>query len=458
MLVKEYLGLSRAVGSLVFVENISEVSYDELVEIKMDDGTVRHGKVIEINKNVAVIQVFEGTGGINLVKTGVRFLGKPFAVNVSLKMLGRMFNAFAEPIDKGPRIASEKVRDVNGQPINPVSREYPRDCIQTGVSAIDIPCTLVRGQKLPIFSGNGLPHNMLAAQIARQANISEKEGEKFAIVFAAMGITKDTAEFFKKSFEESGAFNKVVMFQNLADDPPIERLILPRTALTVAEYFAFDEDYHVLVIMTDVTNYCEALREISSSRNEVPSRKGYPGYLYSDLAALYERAGRIKGRDGSITQIPILTMPNDDITHPVPDMTGYITEGQIVLSRSLMQKGVYPPINILPSLSRLMKDGIGSGKTREDHAIVASQINATYERAQDIAALASVIGEEELSDTDRKILDFSKQLEKVFIGQGEHEKRTFTESLEIAWQLFSSLPKIALERVPEELIKKYLKS
>ncbi|OFZ78250.1 MAG: V-type ATP synthase subunit B [Bdellovibrionales bacterium RIFOXYD1_FULL_53_11] len=455
-MARQYEGVSSIAGPLVVVEGITDVAYDELIEIHSASGR-RRGKVIEVSKDKAIVQVFEGTVGLNLKGVTVKFLGKPFELTMSESMLGRTFNALGEAIDGGPQIVSTVKKDVNGEPINPVAREYPRDCIQTGISAIDILMTLVRGQKLPVFSGNGLPHNELASQIARQANISGKGGnDKFAVIFATMGATHDTAEFFKRSFEESGAFGKVVMFLNLADDPSIERIIVPRSALTTAEYFAYELGYHVLVIMTDITNYCESLREISSYRGEVPSRKGYPGYLYSDLATLYERAGKIHGKNGSITQIPIMTMPNDDITHPVPDMTGYITEGQIVLSRSLLQKGVYPPINILPSLSRLMKDGIGEGRTRDDHQSVASQLNALYSKAQDVAALASVIGEDELNDNDRKILEFSRAYESRFVKQGQQENRSFIESLDLSWDLFKALPKDTLERLPDQLMEKYL--
>jgi len=457
VLARQYQGINSVSGPLIVVEGVKDVGFDELIEIQTKQGR-RRGKVIEINNDRAIVQVFEGTTGLNLKDVTVKFLGKPFELTLSENMLGRTFNALGEPIDGGPAIVSNVKKDVNGEPINPVAREYPRDCIQTGISAIDILSTLVRGQKLPVFSGNGLPHNELASQIARQSNITSKDGsEKFAVIFATMGVTHDTAEYFKRTFEESGAFNKVVMFLNLADDPSIERIIVPRSALTTAEYFAFELDYHVLVIMTDITNYCESLREISSYRGEVPSRKGYPGYLYSDLATLYERAGKVHGKKGSITQIPIMTMPNDDITHPVPDMTGYITEGQIVLSRSLNQKGVYPPINILPSLSRLMKDGIGEGRTRDDHPAVAAQLNSTYSKAQDVAALASVIGEEELSNNDRKILAFSRAFEERFIKQGVYENRTFTDSLNLSWELFKQLPKPVLERLPDDIISKYLK-
>jgi len=426
------------------------------VLVKCSDGSVRNGKVIEVTNKHAVVQVYEGIKGVNLNDTSIKFLDRQFELKVSLDMLGRTFNALGKPLDGGPEIASNLKLNVNGAPINPASRIYPRNCVQTGISAIDILCTLVRGQKLPIFSGDGLPHNLLAAQIARQANVAEKSGEKFAVIFGAMGVKNDTAEFFKKSFQESGAFNKVVMFLNVANDPIIERLIIPRSALTTAEYFAFEHNYNVLVILTDMTNYCEALREISASRGEVPSRKGYPGYLYSDLASIYERAGMINGKTGSITQIPILTMPNDDITHPVPDMTGYITEGQIVLSRQLYKKNVYPPINILSSLSRLMKDGIGAGKTRDDHDRAASQLNALYSQAQEIEALVSVIGEEALSETDKKILDFSRNFEKLFINQGLIENRTFENSLNLVWELFrKNLTASQLERIPEELIEKF---
>jgi V/A-type H+/Na+-transporting ATPase subunit B len=451
----QYLGLAEVAGPLVVVDGVDGVAYDEMVEIRTATGS-RRGRVIEVGNGKAVVQVFEGSGGIGLADTTVQFTGGPLEVALSVDMLGRVFDAIGEPLDGGPPVLSDVRRDVNGQPLNPVSREYPRDCIRTGISSIDILMTLVRGQKLPIFSGNGLPHNALAAQIARQANITEKSSEKLAVVFATMGVTHDTAEFFRRSFEESGAASKTIMFLNLADDPSVERLIVPRTALTCAEFLAFDHDFHVLVILTDLTNYCEALREISVSRGEVPSRKGYPGYLYSDLASLYERAGRIRGRQGSITQIPILTMPNDDITHPVPDMTGYITEGQIVLSRALHQRGIYPPVNILPSLSRLMKDGIGPGRTRGDHPAVASQLNATYARAQDVQALASVIGEEDLPEADRKVLEFARQFESRFLRQKSDENRSLEQSLDLAWELFRLLPPSALDRLPAAEVQKRL--
>ncbi|MBP7653073.1 V-type ATP synthase subunit B [Candidatus Dependentiae bacterium] len=457
MLLKEYKGITKSSGNLIVIENISGVGYDELVQIQLHDDSRRTGKVIEVTDSFAVVQVFEGTKDLNLAETKIKFFGKPFELPVSAEMLGRTFNALGKPLDDGPEILSSVKKNVNGEPINPVSRSYPKDCIQTGVSAIDILATLIRGQKLPIFSTEGLPHNMLAAQIARQANITDKANDKFAVVFGAMGIKNDTAYYFRNSFEESGAFNKVVMFLNLANDPIIERIMIPRSALTTAEFLAFEEDYHVLVILTDMTNYCEALRELSSSRGEVPSRKGFPGYLYSDLSTIYERAGRLHGKSGSITQIPILTMPNDDITHPIPDMTGYITEGQIVLSKSLFKKNIYPPVNILSSLSRLMKDGIGEGKTRDDHDKVASQLNALYSQSQEIASLVAVIGEESLNETDKIILDFSRSFEQVFINQSYSENRTIEESLNIVWELFSKLPVSLFERIPDSILKKYYK-
>ena len=450
MLFKEYKGLSKSSGNIIIIENVSGIGFDELVQIQISDNTRRTGKVIEVSEKFAVVQVFEGTKDLNLAETKIKFSGKPFELPVSIEMLGRTFNALGKPLDDGPEILSDIKKN-----INPVSRSYPKDCIQTGISAIDILATLIRGQKLPIFSSDGLPHNLLAAQIVKQANVTDKTNDRFAIVFGAMGIKNDTAHFFRNSFEESGAFNKVVMFLNLANDPIIERIMIPRSALTTAEFLAFEQNYHVLVILTDMTNYCEALRELSSSRGEVPSRKGFPGYLYSDLAAIYERAGRMHGRSGSITQIPILTMPNEDITHPIPDMTGYITEGQIVLSKPLYKKNVYPPINILSSLSRLMKDGIGEGKTRDDHDKVASQLNALYSQAQEIAALVAVIGEESLNETDRQILEFSRQFETLFINQDYTENRSIIESLDLVWELFSKLPVSLFERIPNSIIEKY---
>ncbi|MCD6239953.1 V-type ATP synthase subunit B [Candidatus Bathyarchaeota archaeon] len=450
----EYVGVSRISGPIIIVENVRGVGYDEVVEVITPSGETRRGKVLEVTKKMAVVQVFEGTTGLSSTETRVRFLGKPLEIPVSTDMLGRIMNSFGEPIDGHPKPFTEELRDVNGAPLNPTAREYPRDFIQTGISAIDGMCSLVRGQKLPIFSGSGLSHNELAAQIVRQAQI-RGEGEEFYIIFVAMGLRHDEAAFFRKSFEETGAIKNVAMFLNLAEDPPVERLITPRAGLTLAEYLAFEQEAHVLVVLTDMTNYCEALREVSSAMEEIPSRKGYPGYMYSDLASIYERAGRISGRKGSITQMPILTMPNDDITHPIPDLTGYITEGQIVLERDLEKKGIYPPINVLLSLSRLMKDGIGKGRTREDHADVASQLYAAYAQCNEIRALATIIGEEGLSSRDRDYLKFGEEFERRFIGQRKDENRTIEQTLEIAWDLLSILPEDELTRIHPEYIKKY---
>ncbi len=453
--VKEYIGLQKIKGPLIFIGGIKNVGYDEMVEITSPNGDKLHGRVLEIGSDIAVVEVFEGTGGLSIPQTKVRFLGESLKLPVTTDMLGRVFNGIGMPIDGGAEPITDIHRDINGAPINPIIREYPRDFIQTGISAIDQMNTLVRGQKLPIFSGSGLPHNQLAAQIVRQAKILGEE-EEFAIVFAAVGVKHDVAEVFRKSFQESGALKNVVMFLNLADDPSIERLVTPRCALTMAEYLAFDQGMHVLVIITDMTNYCESLREISTSKGEVPSRKGYPGYLYSDLSSIFERAGKIKGRPGSITQIPILTMPNDDITHPIPDLTGYITEGQIVLSRDLDKKGIYPPINVLPSLSRLMNDGIGKGKTREDHMNLSSQLYSAYATTKQVEMLASVIGEEELSKVDKKYLEFGEKFEAQFITQGIDVDRSIFESLDLGWELLSILPRAELVRVKEEQIEKYL--
>lgn len=453
--VKEYIGLQKIKGPLIFIGGIKNVGFDEMVEITSPDGNKLHGRVLEIGSDIAVVEVFEGTGGLSIPQTKVRFLGESLKLPVTTDMLGRVFNGIGMPIDGGAEPITDIHRDINGAPINPIIREYPRDFIQTGISAIDQMNTLVRGQKLPIFSGSGLPHNQLAAQIVRQAKILGEE-EEFAIVFAAVGVKHDVAEVFRKSFQESGALKNVVMFLNLADDPSIERLVTPRCALTMAEYLAFDQGMHVLVIITDMTNYCESLREISTSKGEVPSRKGYPGYLYSDLSSVFERAGKIKGRPGSITQIPILTMPNDDITHPIPDLTGYITEGQIVLSRDLDKKGIYPPINVLPSLSRLMNDGIGKGKTREDHMNLSSQLYSGYATTKQVEMLASVIGEEELSKVDKKYLEFGEKFEAKFINQGIDADRSIFESLDLGWELLSILPRAELVRVKEEQIEKYL--
>ncbi len=452
--VREYTRVREIKGPLLIVEGVSNVAYDEIVEVELASGEKRRGRVLDVQRGVAVVQVFEGTTGITTTGTKVRFLGRPLEIPVSEDMLGRIFNGLGEPIDNGPPIVAEDERDVNGAPLNPSERAYPEDFIQTGVSAIDGMNTLVRGQKLPIFSGSGLPHNVLAAQIARQATVRGEE-EEFAVVFAAIGIKYDDFIFFKKFFEETGALNRVAMFVNLADEPAMIRLVTPRAALTLAEYLAYERDMHVLVILTDMTNYAEALREISAAREEVPGRQGYPGYLYSDLASIYERAGRVKGKNGSITQMPILTMPNDDITHPIPDLTGYITEGQIVLSRELYNRGIYPPINVLMSLSRLMKEGIGPGKTREDHADVSNQLYAAYSRGVELRSLAAVVGEESLSPVDRKYLEFADLFEKKFLKQGERENRTIEQTLDIAWDILSILPEEELTNIKEKHIKKY---
>jgi len=452
---QEVAGVARVEGPIVVVGGVGNVGYDEVAEIIDPKGRIRRGRVLEVGEGVAVVEVFAGTTGLSIEDTHVRFLGRPMRLPVSTEMLGRVFDGLGEPIDGGPEPLAERWADVNGQPINPTARVYPRDYIQTGISAVDGMNTLVLGQKLPLFSGSGLPHDQLAAQIVRQATIPGSEEESFAIVFAAMGVKHDVAEFFRRSFATSGALTRVAMFLNLADDPPIERLVTPRAALTLAEFLAFERGMHVLVVLTDMTNYCEALRQISNIRGEVPSRKGYPGYLYSDLASIYERTGRIEGSDGSITQLPILTMPNDDITHPVPDLTGYITEGQIVLSRELFQRGIYPPISVLPSLSRLMKDGIGEGRTRADHAHLSAQLYASYAHVQDVRALASVIGEEELTTVDQRYLKFGQAFEREFIGQGATENRTIEETLEVGWRVLSILPQEELTRVTEEEIKEY---
>ncbi|MCX8196549.1 MAG: ATP synthase subunit B [Acidilobaceae archaeon] len=452
--VREYAKVSEIRGPLLIVEGVSGVSYDEIVEVELENGDKRRGKVLEVSRRAAVVQVFEGTTGISLHGTTVRFLGKTLEIPVSDDMLGRIFNSLGEPIDGGPKIIPEEMRDINGAPLNPYARAYPSEFIQTGISAIDGMNSLVRGQKLPIFSGSGLPHNTLAAQIARQATVRGKE-EEFAVVFAAMGIKYDYFLFFRRFFEETGALSRVAMFVNLANEPAMMRLLTPRAALTLAEYLAFSRDMHVLVILTDMTSYAEALREISSAREEVPGRQGYPGYMYSDLASIYERAGRAHGKKGSITQMPILTMPNDDITHPIPDLTGYITEGQIVLSRDLHNKGIYPPINVLMSLSRLMKEGIGKGKTREDHAEVSNQLYAAYSRGVEVRGLATIVGEESLSERERKYLKFADLFERQFLSQGERENRSIEETLEIAWNILSTLPEEELTNIREEYIRKY---
>ena len=451
---REYQGIQQVVGPLLFIENIHNVGYNELVEITDAHGRERLGVVLESGRGAAVVQVFEGTTGLSLRDTRVRFRGEPLRLPVHREMLGRVFDGLGRPIDGGPVVVAEMHRNVNGSPINPTARTYPTQFIQTGISAIDGMYTLVRGQKLPVFSGAGLPHNQVTAQIVRQAKITG-EDVHFAIVFAAMGVKHDVARYFVDNFQETGVLENVVMFLSLADAPSVERLMTPRTALTMAEYLAFDEQMHVLVILTDMTNYCEALREISTLRGEIPSRKSYPGYLYSDLASLYERAGMVEGLKGSITQVPILTMPNDDISHPIPDLTGYITEGQIVLERELSQKGIYPPIAGLPSLSRLMKDGIGEGMTREDHAHIASQLFAAYAKVKDVRALASVIGEEELTPLDNTYLKFGETFEKDFLSQREDEDRSIEDTLNIGWEVISKLPKEELHRITEEELIKY---
>jgi len=450
----EYKGVASISGPIIIVENVKNVGFDELVSVKTQTGEIRLGRVTEVTQKAVTVQVFEGTTGLSPSETRTRFLGKPLEVPVSTEMLGRVMNSFGEPIDGQPRFFAEDRRNVNGYPLNPTAREYPRDFIQTGISAIDGLTSLVRGQKLPIFSGPGLSHNELAAQIVRQAEISGG-GEEFFIVFIAMGLEHDDAAFFRNSFEETGAIKNVAMFLNLAEDPPFERIITPRTGLTLAEYLAFEQDSHVLVLLTDITNYCEALREVSASMEEVPSRKGYPGYMYSDLASIYERAGRIAGKKGSITQMPILTMPNDDITHPIPDLTGYITEGQIVLARGLEKQGIYPPVNISTSLSRLMKDGIGEDRTREDHGDVASQLYSVYAQYNAVKSLATIIGEEGLGSRDKDYLHFGEQFEHRLINQGINENRSIEQTLSIAWNILSILPDEELTRIHPEYIKKY---
>lgn len=451
-MIKEYRTIQEVNGPLMVVRRVSGVTYDELGEIELPDGTVRRCQVLEVNGDNAVVQLFESSAGINLAESKVRFLGHPLQLGVSGDMLGRVFNGMGKPIDGGPEILAEEYRDINGLPMNPAARDYPNEFIQTGISTIDGLNTLVRGQKLPIFSGSGMKHNELAAQLVRQARVPNQDGE-FAIVFAAMGVKNDTAEFFRRSFEEAGALSRVVMFLNLASDPIIERILTPRCALTAAEFLAFEHGYHVLVVLTDMTSYCEALREFSSSKGEIPSRKGFPAYLYSDLASLYERAGMIHGRTGSVTQVPVLTMPNDDITHPIPDLTGYITEGQIVLDRELDQKGIYPPIAILPSLSRLMKDGVGKGFTREDHYDVSNQLFASYSKVQDARSLASVIGEDELSELDKQYLAFGDAFERRFVHQSLVENRTIAETLDLGWKLLTMLPRSELDRVDAKTIE-----
>ncbi len=451
----EYLGLSSVNGPFVVLEGIRGAAYDEIVEIVAEGREKKLGRIVEINDDKAVVQVFEGTEDLSLHNTHTRLTGHPMEIGLTKDLLGRTFNGIGEPIDNLGDVVAERYADVNGKPLNPVTREYPRNYIRTGISAIDGLTTLIRGQKLPIFSGNGLPHDQLAAQIVRQASLGDGSDGQFAIVFAAMGVKYDVAEYFRHTFAESGVFDHVAMFLNLANDPVVERLITPKVALTVAEYLAFEKHMHILVILTDMTSFAEAMREVSSSKGEIPSRKGYPGYLYSELATIYERAGIVEGVDGSVTQIPILTMPNDDITHPIPDLTGYITEGQIVLDRSLNGQGIYPPINVLPSLSRLMKDGIGEGYTRADHQAVANQLFSSYAKVGDARALASVIGEDELSALDKKYLEFGKAFETAFVGQGEEENRTILKTLEIGWSLLRMLPREELDRIDTKILDQY---
>lgn len=454
-MIVRHLKLDGINGSLVTLNGVKEAANEEIVELHLQDGTVRTGRVVKIDGEEVTVQVFEGTRGVSMENTATVFTGKPMEVALSPEILGRVFDGLGRPIDGlGPVYPVEK-RDVNGSPINPVSREYPRNFIQTGISSIDALATLIRGQKLPIFSGSGMKHNELAVQIVRQSTIAD--GDDFAIVFAAMGVKNDVAHYFRSSFEEANVMNRVVMLLNLANDPIVERIMTPRVALTIAEYLAFTLHKHILVILTDMTSYAEALREFSSSKGEIPGRKGFPGYLYSDLASLYERAGMIQGVEGSVTQIPILTMPNDDITHPIPDLTGYITEGQIVLDRELDYKGVYPPVSVLPSLSRLMKDGIGEGFTRADHSALSNQLLATYAKVQDAKALASVIGEDELSAEDKLLMTFGREFEARFLTQSFTENRSIAETLDLGWELLSMLPRNMLDRVDDETLNEHYK-
>lgn len=451
---REYTTVAEVSGPLMIVEGVEGVAYNEIVDIVTPAGENRRGQVLEVREGLAVIQVFEGTSDLNTSTTKIRFTGETAHLGVSTDMLGRVFGGTGNPIDGGPEIIPEKELDINGNPMNPTAREFPAEFIQTGISTIDGMNTLVRGQKLPIFSGSGLPHNDLAAQIARHAKVIGEETE-FAVIFVAMGITHEEANFFMRDFERTGALERVTVFMNLADDPAIERIITPRMALTTAEYFAFEKGMHVLVILTDMTNYCEALREISAAREEVPGRRGYPGYMYTDLASLYERAGRVVGKAGSITQMPILVMPQDDITHPIPDLTGYITEGQIVLSRDIFRKGVYPPVDVLPSLSRLMSGGIGEKRTREDHSGVSDQLYSAYSEGRDLRDLMAVVGEEALTERDRKYLTFADEFENKFVTETKDEDRTIQETLDLGWELLSLLPEAELKRVREEHIPKY---
>lgn len=454
-MIRDYKTVSEASGPLMVVDNVEGVKYEEIVDITLQSGEKRKGQVLSVSEDKAVVQVFEGTSGINLKETSVRFLGKPMELGVSSAMIGRTFDGLGNPIDDGPAIIPKDTRDINGAPINPTAREYPDEFIQTGISSIDGLNTLVRGQKLPIFSGSGMPHNQLAAQIARQSQVLGSD-ENFAVVFCAMGITYEEAQYFRRDFEQTGAIDRAVLFINLADDPTVERIATPKVALTAAEHLAFDEGMQVLVIMTDMTNYAEALREISSARNEVPGRRGYPGYLYTDLAGIYERAGKIDGRSGSITQIPILTMPEDDITHPIPDLTGYITEGQIILSRDLHNKGLRPPVNVKASLSRLKDEGIGAGKTREDHKDTMNQIFAAYTSGQDAKELQVILGDSALSDADKAFARFADEFEERYVDQGFYTNRTIDETLNLGWELLEMVPRSELKRIDTKLIDKYL--
>lgn len=451
-MIIDYVGVKEINGSLIVIDGVKDAFFDEVVDIRLDDGTVRRGRIVTMEGERVVVQVFQGTRSISLSNTRTRLTGHPMEVSLSSEVVGRVFNGAGEPIDGFGDVFPDKKYDINGSPINPVSRIYPQNYINTGISTIDTLMTLIRGQKLPIFSGSGMSHNELAVQIVRQAKIADEAGQGFVVVFAAMGVKNDVADYFRRSFEESGVLQRVVMFLNLANDPIIERILTPRCALATAEYLAFEQNKHVLVIMTDMTSYAEALREFSTSKGEIPGRKGFPGYMYSDLASLYERAGMVKGKQGSVTQIPILTMPNDDITHPIPDLTGYITEGQIVLDRSLQAQGIYPPVSVLPSLSRLMKDGIGKGFTREDHQALANQLFASYAKVMDARSLSSVIGEEELSAVDKKYIQFGRLFEQRFVKQGRNDNRTIEQSLDLGWELLSHLPKSELDRVDDETL------
>ncbi len=455
-MLREYRTIKEIVSPLMMISGVEGVTYDELAEIELPDGTVRRCKVLEVNRDTAVVQLFESAAGINLAQSKVRFLGHPLELAVSGDMLGRVFNGMGHPMDGGPEILADAHMDINGLPMNPAARDYPNEFIQTGVSTIDGLNTLVRGQKLPIFSGSGLPHAQLAAQIARQAKVLGDDTANFAVVFAAIGITFEESEYFVREFNRTGAIDRTVLFTNLADDPAVERIATPRMALTAAEYLAFEKDMHVLVILTDITNYAEALREISAARKEVPGRRGYPGYLYTDLATMYERAGRRIGKSGSITMIPILTMPEDDKTHPIPDLTGYITEGQIILSRDLYRKGVTPPVDVLPSLSRLKDKGIGKGKTREDHADTMNQLFAAYSSGKDAKELMTILGESALTPTDLLFAKFATEFENRYVTQGAEENRAIEETLDIGWELLSILPKAELKRIRPEYIAKYM--